>query len=138
MIHLAHDKVDGLVLLSAWRAGPSSGYLFGGFMVNRYSVGVDGIDPNGNLVRYKDYAELEQRIAELEKQRDVQKESADIYEKAYALECEAKSDLQQFYDDELCKLLSGVQYMDPPDGGSPTPLVQIARMVKHWLLRMRS
>lgn len=31
--------------------------------VNRYSVGVDGIDPNGNLVKYEDYAALEQKLA---------------------------------------------------------------------------
>lgn len=29
--------------------------------VKRFSVGFDGVDPNGNLVRYVDYAALEQR-----------------------------------------------------------------------------
>lgn len=33
--------------------------------VNRYSVGVDGIDQNGNLVKYTDYAALEARCLEL-------------------------------------------------------------------------
>ncbi|EPV3678302.1 hypothetical protein ACV4J9_000202 [Enterobacter kobei] len=33
--------------------------------VKRYSVGVDGIDPNGNLVKYEDYAALEARCAAL-------------------------------------------------------------------------
>lgn len=33
--------------------------------VKRYSVGVDGVDPNGNLVKYTDYAALEARCAEL-------------------------------------------------------------------------
>lgn len=36
------------------------------------------------------------------------------------------------YDDALCKLLPGVQYMDPPDGGNVTPLDQVARMVADY------
>lgn len=36
------------------------------------------------------------------------------------------------YDDALCKLLPGVQYMDPPDGGSVTPLEQVSRMVADY------
>lgn len=35
-------------------------------------------------------------------------------------------------NDALCKLLPGVQYMDPPDGGSVTPLEQVARMVADY------
>ncbi|MEI7410108.1 hypothetical protein [Pectobacterium aroidearum] len=34
-------------------------------MVKRWSVGVDGEDPNGNLVKYTDYAELERQRDEL-------------------------------------------------------------------------
>lgn len=30
--------------------------------VKRFSVGVDGVDPNGNLVRYVDYAALQQKL----------------------------------------------------------------------------
>lgn len=33
--------------------------------VKRYSVGVDGVDPNGNLVKYTDYAALEAKCAAL-------------------------------------------------------------------------
>lgn len=33
--------------------------------VNRYSVGVDGIDPNGNLVKYSDYEELQRKVEAL-------------------------------------------------------------------------
>ena len=33
--------------------------------VKRYSVGVDGVDPNGSLVKYTDYAALESRCAAL-------------------------------------------------------------------------
>lgn len=36
------------------------------------------------------------------------------------------------YDDALCKLLPGLQYMDPPDGGNVTPLDQVARMVADY------
>lgn len=35
--------------------------------VTRYSVGVDGVDQNGNLVKYTDYAALEQRLIESER-----------------------------------------------------------------------
>lgn len=35
--------------------------------VKRYSVGVDGVDQNGNLVKYSDYAALEQRLIESER-----------------------------------------------------------------------
>lgn len=34
----------------------------------RYSVGVDGIDPNGNLVKFEDYAALEQKLAESQRE----------------------------------------------------------------------
>ncbi|CAM7369930.1 hypothetical protein PHDIMM138B_07275 [Phytobacter diazotrophicus] len=35
-------------------------------------------------------------------------------------------------NDALCKLLPGVQYMDPPDGGCVTPLEQVSRMVADY------
>lgn len=35
-------------------------------------------------------------------------------------------------DSSLCELLPGVQYMDPPDGGSVTPLEQVRRMVADY------
>ena len=35
-------------------------------------------------------------------------------------------------DDALCKLLPGVQYMDPPDGGCVTPLEHVSRMVADY------
>lgn len=39
----------------------------------------------------------------------------------------------QMVDDELCKLLpTGVEYMDPPDGGDVTPLEQVRRMVADY------
>lgn len=39
-------------------------------------------------------------------------------------------------DEALCKLLPGVQYMDPPDGGSVTPLEQVTRMVADYRNRI--
>lgn len=39
-------------------------------------------------------------------------------------------------DDALCQLLPGVQYMDPPDGGSVTPLEQVRRMVADYRERI--
>lgn len=35
-------------------------------------------------------------------------------------------------DNALCELLPGTQYMDPPDGGSVTPLEQVHRMVAEY------
>ena len=39
-------------------------------------------------------------------------------------------------DEALCKLLTGVQYMDPPDGGQVEPLEQVARMVEDYRQRI--
>lgn len=39
-------------------------------------------------------------------------------------------------DKVLCGLLPGVQYMDPPDGGSVTPLEQVRRMVADYQERL--
>lgn len=36
--------------------------------VKRYSAGVDGTDPNGNLVKYTDYTALEQKLAESQRE----------------------------------------------------------------------
>ncbi len=49
--------------------------------VKRYSVGVDGVDQNGNLVKYSDYAALEQRLIESERygrQTDITIESLEM------------------------------------------------------------
>ncbi|WP_234105006.1 ead/Ea22-like family protein [Citrobacter freundii] len=35
-------------------------------------------------------------------------------------------------DNALCELLPGTQYMDPPDGGSVTPLEQVRRMIADY------
>lgn len=39
-------------------------------------------------------------------------------------------------DNSLCELLPGTQYMDPPDGGSVTPLEQVRRMVAEYRERI--
>ena len=38
----------------------------------------------------------------------------------------------------LCELLPGTQYMDPPDGGSVTPLEQVRRMVAERIAILES
>lgn len=39
-------------------------------------------------------------------------------------------------DNALCEILPGTQYMDPPDGGSVTPLEQVRRMVADYRERI--
>ncbi|GEM_PF-2534579 len=39
-------------------------------------------------------------------------------------------------DDALCKLLPGCEYMDPPDGGSPSLITQVQRMVEDYRQRI--
>ena len=39
-------------------------------------------------------------------------------------------------DNSLCELRPGTQYMDPPDGGSVTPLEQVRRMVAEYRERI--
>lgn len=39
-------------------------------------------------------------------------------------------------DNALCELLPGTQYIDPPDGGSVTPLEQVHRMVADYRYRI--
>ncbi|MDM3430866.1 ead/Ea22-like family protein [Citrobacter sp. Cb023] len=43
-----------------------------------------------------------------------------------------KQALLEALDNSLCELLPGTQYMDPPDGGSVTPLEQVRRMVDDY------
>jgi len=40
------------------------------------------------------------------------------------------------YNAALCELLPGIQYMDPPDGGSVTPMEQVRRMVADYRERI--
>ncbi|HFD0134320.1 TPA: ead/Ea22-like family protein [Salmonella enterica subsp. enterica serovar Uganda] len=47
-----------------------------------------------------------------------------------------KQALLEALDNALCELLPGTQYMDPPDGGSVTPLEQVRRMVADYLERI--
>lgn len=44
---------------------------------------------------------------------------------------DARENLEEL-DNALCELLTGTQYMDPPDGGSVTPLEQVRRMVDDY------
>ena len=47
-----------------------------------------------------------------------------------------KQVLLEALDNSLCELLPGTQYMDPPDGGSVTPLEQVRRMVADYRERI--
>ncbi|OIY13232.1 hypothetical protein BED43_18850 [Citrobacter freundii] len=47
-----------------------------------------------------------------------------------------KQALLEALDNSLCELLPGTQYMDPPDGGSVTPLEQVRRMVAEYRERI--
>lgn len=45
---------------------------------------------------------------------------------------ESKANLEILYDANLCDMLPGPQYMDPPDGGQVEPIEQVARMVADY------
>lgn len=47
-----------------------------------------------------------------------------------------KQALLEALDNSLRELLTGTQYMDPPDGGSATPLEQVRRMVADYRNRI--
>ncbi|WP_396335679.1 hypothetical protein [Citrobacter werkmanii] len=47
-----------------------------------------------------------------------------------------KQALLEVLDNSICELLPGTQYMDPPDGGSVTPLEQVRRMVAAYRNRI--
>lgn len=47
-----------------------------------------------------------------------------------------KQALLEALDNALCEILPGTQYMDPPDGGSVTPLEQVRRMVADYRERI--
>lgn len=59
-------------------------------------------------------------------------EALENYKAAYEEEARDKEVQRSVTDDALCKLLPGCQYMDPPDGGSVTPLELVARMVEDY------
>ncbi|HFK8965049.1 TPA: ead/Ea22-like family protein [Escherichia coli] len=47
-----------------------------------------------------------------------------------------KQALLEALDNSLCEILPGTQYMDPPDGGSVTPMEQVRRMVADYRERI--
>lgn len=49
---------------------------------------------------------------------------------------ESKANLALLYDANLCDMLAGPQYMDPPDGGQVDPIEQVARMVEDYRQRI--
>lgn len=58
------------------------------------------------------------------------------YKAAYEEYARDKEVQRSVIDHALCKLLPGCQYMDPPDGGSVTPLEQVRRMVDDYRKRI--
>lgn len=64
-------------------------------------------------------------------------EALEDYKAAYEEEAREKEVQRSVIDDALCKLLPGCQYMDPPDGGSVTPLEQVRRMVTDYRERLK-
>lgn len=58
------------------------------------------------------------------------------YKAAYEEYARDKEVQRSVIDHALCKLLPGCQYMDPPDGGSVTPLEQVRRMVDDYRERI--
>ncbi|MFH2476643.1 hypothetical protein [Citrobacter freundii] len=123
---------------------------------------VDNFDPN-MFVETRDVLALLNENARLMAERDALRETmggdntraaADIYFQLVE-ECEipAGGSLVEYIDDmrdrlnvaenhaadldnALCELLPGVQYMDPPGGGSVTPLEQVRRMVADYRERI--
>lgn len=76
--------------------------------VKRYSVGVDGVDQNGNLVKYTDYAALEQRLIESERygrQTDITIDNLELKLAQMAAENaelkESRKNLAEFIHEEL-------------------------------------
>lgn len=78
---------------------------------------VDNFDPNM-------FVETRDVLALLDEMED--------YKAAYEEESRDKEVQRSVIDDALCKLLPGCQYMDPPDGGSVTPLEQVSRMIADY------
>ncbi|MGX9739519.1 hypothetical protein [Pseudocitrobacter corydidari] len=133
--------------------------------VQRYTnYGVDMMEwDDGTYVKYSDYLARLDENYRLTAERDALRENiggdntraaADIYFQLVE-ECEIPpgGSLVGYVDDikermsnaenhsaeldnSLCELLPGTQYMDPPDGGSVTPLEQVRRMVAEYLERI--
>lgn len=73
--------------------------------VKRFSVGVDGVDPNGNLVRYVDYVALKQRAEAAEaKVKSAEKHADNGWYLAEMLEAER---------DSLQAKLTGLEKQEP-------------------------
>ncbi|WP_414446086.1 hypothetical protein [Citrobacter europaeus] len=103
-------------------------------------------DASGSLVEYEDYAALERKNIELAVQlanaeskcRELQRDNDSLEAVAVSMRDDmrdAREKLEEL-DNALCELLPSTQYMDPPDGGSVTPLEQVRRMVAAYRNRI--
>lgn len=79
--------------------------------VNRYSVGVDGVDPNGNLVKYTDYAALEARCAALAAENTGLKSAIEKHADSYIMcgYCRTERDGK---NDDVCEVLDSTPATD--------------------------
>lgn len=68
------------------------------------------------------------------KRRELQRDNDSLEAVAVSMRDDmrdAREKLEEL-DNSLCELLPGTQYMDPPDGGSVTPLEQVRLMVADY------
>lgn len=89
---------------------------------------VDNFDPNMFI--------LTRDMAALLAERDADKAENELLRQQVAYLEESKANLATLYDMNLCDMLPGPQYMDPPDGGQVEPLEQVARMVEDYRQRI--
>ncbi|MCM6993507.1 hypothetical protein [Enterobacter roggenkampii] len=72
--------------------------------VKRYSVGIDGVDPNGNLVKYTDYAALEARCAALAAENAGLKAAIETHKHGF-VRCNFCGDELMCHTDDVCRAL---------------------------------
>lgn len=95
---------------------------------------VDSMDEDQGSIVYVDSGDFTQKQTDLNGTYIAAANPATVLAMLDELEA-AESGVAEL-NDALCKLLPGCQYMDPPDGGSVTPLEQVTRMVADYRERM--
>ncbi|KAA3569926.1 ead/Ea22-like family protein [Citrobacter freundii] len=96
-------------------SAPGRGYITVGGAEAIYCLNkaAGGVKQSENVLRYIAAASPETMLALLD-------------------ELEAAEKCMAGLGNALCELLPGTQYMDPPDGGSVTPLEQVRRMIADY------
>lgn len=104
--------------------------------IEKYEAGeIDGDDALEMLSDFTDVIKPANILALLA-ERDADKAENELLRQQVAYLEESKANLATLYDMNLCDMLPGPQYMDPPDGGQVEPLEQVARMVEDYRLRI--